>query len=231
MYTSLKQRVLTANKLLVDYDLVTLTWGNVSEIDRALNAVAIKPSGVAYSDLKLEDIVVVNLDGGVLEGTLNPSSDLATHLFLYNSYDFVGGVVHTHSRNATSFAQAGLDLVDYGTTHADHFFGSVPCSRKMTPEEIKSEYELNTGKVIVETFANRNINAHEVQGCLVNSHGPFVWGKDASEALENALVLETIAEMNLKTLQLNHAIQPMQEELLNKHYLRKHGVNSYYGQK
>ena len=231
MYTSLKERVLTANKLLVDYDLVTLTWGNVSEIDRALNAVAIKPSGVAYTDLKLEDIVVVNLEGGVLEGTLNPSSDLATHLLLYNSYDFIGGVVHTHSRNATSFAQAGLDLVDYGTTHADHFYGSVPCSRKMTSEEINSEYELNTGKVIVETFESRNINAHEVQGCLVYSHGPFVWGKDASEALENALVLETIADMNIKTLQLNQAIQPMQEDLLNKHYLRKHGVNSYYGQK
>lgn len=231
MYQAIKERVLKANKQLVDLGLVTLTWGNVSEIDRDLNIVAIKPSGVDYDKMSVNDIVIVDLEGNVKEGHLNPSSDLPTHLYLYTLSDEIKSVVHTHSLHATSYAQSGKDLKAYGTTHADHFYGTVPCTRAMTDDEIKSDYEYNTGVVIGETFKERNINPAQVMACLVNNHGPFTWGKSCTQAVENALVLEVVSHMNIQTQLLNNSIDSMNQVLLDKHYLRKHGKDAYYGQK
>lgn len=230
MYNLLKERVLEANLLLPKHHLITFTWGNVSEIDRELGVIAIKPSGVDYENMSSKDIVIVDLEGNIVDGNLKPSSDLMTHLELYKSFKDIGGVVHTHSRNATSFAQAGRDIVALGTTQADYFYGNVPCTRQMTPAEISKDYELNTGKVIVETFVEREINPNDVPGCLVYSHGPFVWGTDCFNAVHNAVVLEEVALMNMNTERLNPSIERMQQELLDKHYLRKHGANAYYGQ-
>lgn len=231
MYESLKEKVLKANLLLPQYGLITFTWGNVSEIDRETGVVAIKPSGVEYTDMKASDIVLVDIDGNILEGELKPSSDLATHLELYRQFPNIGGVVHTHSRWATSHAQAGQDIVAFGTTHADYFYGNVPCTRAMKDEEIKTDYELNTGKVIVETFKEQKLDPDAIPGCLVMSHGPFVWGTDCMNAVHNAVVLEEVAMMNLLTQEISeHRTPKMQKTLLDKHYLRKHGPGAYYGQ-
>lgn len=229
---ALKERVLEQNLLLPEYGLVVFTWGNVSEIDREEGIIAIKPSGVEYDTMKASDIVIVDMDGKTIEGDLNPSSDLPTHLELYKAFNDIGGIVHTHSFSATSWAQAGRDIPAYGTTHADYFYGAIPCTRKMTDEEIKSEYEKNTGTVMIETFKTRNIEAWQMPGCLVHSHGPFSWGKDGFEAVHNAVVMESVAKMNLWTEQISQRqTPPMQQALLDKHYLRKHGPNAYYGQK
>lgn len=226
---TLKERVFEANLLLPQYKLVKFTWGNVSEIDRARNIVAIKPSGVDYEKMTVEDMVIVDLNGNVLEGDLNPSSDLDTHLELYRNFKDIGGVVHTHSNWATTWAQAGKGIPALGTTHADYFYGEIPCTRKMTPEEIANGYELQTGKVIVETFRDKDPN--QVPGVLAYSHGPFVWGKDAFSAVHNAVVLEEVAMMAWRNRERFPELEPMQQELLDKHFLRKHGPNAYYGQK
>lgn len=232
MYTELKQRVFSANMLLPKYDLVKFTWGNVSEVDRGKGVVAIKPSGVEYDTMTSDDIVVVDLyTGRTVEGRYKPSSDTATHLEIYRSFPQVGGIVHTHSRWATIFAQMKQDVPALGTTHGDYFYGSIPATRDMTKAEIEGEYELNTGKVIVETFAERKINPVDVPGVVVASHGPFSWGKDADNAVHNAVVLEEVAFMAWHTMQLAQGIGPMSRDLLDKHYLRKHGANAYYGQK
>ena len=230
MLEELKLAVLDANLLLPEYDLVTFTWGNVSAIDRESGLVVIKPSGVEYDEMSADDMVVVDLDGKVVEGSYKPSSDTPTHVALYKAFPEVGGIVHTHSRWATSFAQAGCGIPAFGTTHADTFYGEIPCTRKMTAEEIKGEYELETGNVIIETFRDRNIDPMAVPAVLVNSHGPFIWGKDAAEAAHNAVVLEEVAFMALHARMLNPELGTMQSELLDKHYLRKHGKNAYYGQ-
>lgn len=229
-YQELKERVLKANLLLPKYGLVTFTWGNVSEIDRELGVIAIKPSGVDYDVMKIEDIVICDVEGNVIEGNLKPSSDVATHLEFYRSFPTIGGVVHTHSRWATSWAQAGIDLPHLGTTHADYFYGAIPCTRTMTKDEIKGDYERQTGKVIVETFLKRNLNPMETPAVLVHSHGPFTWGVSGSDAVHNAVVLEECAMMAFTTKQLNGQMTEMQNVLLEKHYFRKHGKNSYYGQ-
>ena len=232
MLEKMKQEVLEANLLLPQYGLITFTWGNVSAIDRKTGIVAIKPSGVDYDTMKAEDIVLVDLEGNIVEGNLKPSSDLATHLEFYRNWKNIGGVVHTHSRWATSFAQAGLDIQALGTTQADYFYGRIPCTRLMTEKEIHGDYELETGKVIVETFKERNIDPDEVPAVLVHSHGPFCWGTDAFNAVHNAVVLEEVAMMNtMATLLRNNAIEPMQQVLLDKHFKRKHGPGAYYGQK
>ena len=228
MLEELKQQVCEANLLLPKYDLVTFTWGNVSAIDRSSGLVVIKPSGVPYDGMSVEDMVVVDLDGKVVEGKWKPSSDTATHLVLYRAFPQCGGIVHTHSRWATSFAQAGVGIAPLGTTQGDYFYGEIPCTRLMTPEEIAGEYEKETGNVIVETF--QKMDPAAIPAVLVHSHGPFIWGKDAAEAVHNAVVLEEIAFMNFHALQLNPAQTRMQQELLDKHYLRKHGANAYYGQ-
>ena len=228
MLEQLKEQVLQANLLLPKHNLVTFTWGNVSAIDRKTNLVVIKPSGVSYETMTAADMVVVDLDGNVVEGSLNPSSDTPTHLELYKAYPEIGGVVHTHSRWATTFAQAGLPIPALGTTHADDFYGDIPVSRKMTPEEIAGAYEKETGKVILETVGD---NAADVPAVLVHSHGPFAWGKDAMAAVHNAVVLEEVAFMAWHAMQLNPGLPRMQQELLDKHFLRKHGKNAYYGQK
>lgn len=231
MLEKLKEEVFEANLLLPKYHLITFTWGNVSAIDREKRIIAIKPSGVDYETMKVEDIVLVDLDGKVVEGSLNPSSDLATHLEFYRNWPNIGGVVHTHSRWATSFAQAGLDLVPLGTTHADYFYGNIPCTRCMSDEEIAGEYELETGKVIVETFKERKLNPDDIPGVLVHSHGPFTWGIDAKNAVHNAVVLEECAMMNvMSSLLKDNKIEPMQQVLLDKHFKRKHGPGAYYGQ-
>lgn len=231
MLEQLKKEVLKANLLLPKYGLVTFTWGNVSAIDREKGIIAIKPSGVEYDDMKEEDIVLVDLEGNVVEGNLKPSSDLMTHLEFYRNWPNIGGVVHTHSRWATSFAQAGKDIMALGTTQADYFYGAIPCTRLMTPEEIQGEYELETGKVIVETFKERGLNPDEVPGVLVHSHGPFAWGTDAENAVHNAVVMEECAMMDaIASLLSNNQIEPMQQVLLDKHFKRKHGPNAYYGQ-
>lgn len=224
--TKLKQRVLEANLLLPKYGLVTFTWGNVSEYDRETGLVAIKPSGVEYSAMTLDDIVVVDLNGDVVEGKLKPSSDAPTHLELYRSFDGIGGVVHTHSRFSTIFAQAKRSIPPLGTTHGDYFYGKIPCTRDMTADEIKGEYELQTGKVIVECCPS----FQTVPAVLVANHAPFVWGKDGIEAVHNSVVLEELASMAWHTLALSPNTSDMSQDLLDKHYLRKHGENAYYGQ-
>lgn len=227
---ALRERVLKANLELPKYGLVTFTWGNVSEIDRETGLVAIKPSGVEYDVMTVEDIVLLDLQGNRVYGTKKPSSDTPTHLELYRQFPEIGGVVHTHSRHAVGWAQAGEDILALGTTQGDYFYGSVPCTRRMTPEEIGGEYELETGKVIVETFRKRNIDPTMVPGVLVHSHGPFTWGKNGHDAVHNSVVLEEVAYMNFVSHQIRPQIGPMQQELLDKHYLRKHGKNAYYGQ-
>ena len=231
MLEKLKEEVYKANLELPAKGLVLFTWGNVSAIDREKGLVVIKPSGVEYDKMKVEDMVVVDLDGKVVEGNLNPSSDTPTHIELYKKFPEIGGIVHTHSTNATIWAQSGRDIPAYGTTHGDYFYGPVPCTRKMTPEEIAGEYEKETGTVIIETFEKRNINPKFVPAVIVNSHGPFTWGKNAAEAVYNSVVLEELAKMATFTEQLNKDVKPMQQELLDKHFLRKHGENAYYGQK
>ena len=227
MLEKMKESVYLANRLLKDSGLIVLTWGNVSQIDREKGLVVIKPSGVAYDAMSAEDMVVVDLAGNVVEGKLRPSSDLPTHIELYKAFPQIGGITHTHSRWATIFAQAGMPIPALGTTHADTFYGSVPVTRKMTEEEIAGEYEKETGKVIVEAFSEIDPNA--VPAALVYSHGPFIWGKDAMKSVENAIVLEETAMMAWNTLCLNPKAE-LQQALLDKHYLRKHGSNAYYGQ-
>ncbi|HBC0611699.1 TPA: L-ribulose-5-phosphate 4-epimerase [Serratia marcescens] len=231
MLTQLKQQVLEANLDLPRHKLVTFTWGNVSAVDRERGLVVIKPSGVEYEHMRAEDMVVVDLASGrTVEGAKKPSSDTATHLALYREFADIGGIVHTHSRHATIWAQAGLDIPAWGTTHADYFYGAIPCTRLMTQDEIEHDYELETGKVIIETFRRRDINPNAIPAVLVNAHGPFAWGKDAHNAVHNAVVLEEIAYMGIFSRQLTSGIHSMQRELLDKHYLRKHGQNAYYGQ-
>ncbi len=226
----LKKKVFKANLELVEQGLVVYTWGNVSAIDRKSGLVVIKPSGVSYAKMKASDMVVVDLKGKIVDGDLNPSSDTPTHLELYRKFDNIGGVVHTHSSWATSWAQAGRDIPCYGTTHADYFYGAIPCARELTDEEIKTEYELNTGKVIVETFKNRNLDPMSVPGILVKNHGPFAVGKDAADAVHNAKVMDEVAKMAFRAEILNSEIIPAKQTLLDKHYLRKHGKDAYYGQ-
>ncbi|HCU0428551.1 L-ribulose-5-phosphate 4-epimerase [Serratia marcescens] len=226
----LKRQVLAANLSLPAYGLVTFTWGNVSAIDRQSGLVVIKPSGIAYEAMTLADLVVVDLEGKVREGHRKPSSDTATHLALYRAFADIGGVVHTHSRNATIWAQAGQPIPALGTTHADYFYGDIPCTRPMSEAEIAGDYEGETGKVIIETFNQSGRDPQQVPGVLVYSHGPFAWGKDAADAVHNAVVLEEVAIMAMATRQLAPAIAPMQPELLDKHFLRKHGKHAYYGQ-
>ncbi|CAM3066465.1 L-ribulose-5-phosphate 4-epimerase [Vibrio diazotrophicus] len=224
----LRHDVWQANLDLERHKLVTFTWGNVSAIDRESGLVVIKPSGVAYEDLSAENMVVVDLQGNVVEGGLNPSSDTATHLVLYRTYAKIGGVVHTHSPQATAWAQAGKAIPALGTTHADYFYGSIPCTRALTNQEIASDYELNTGLVIAETIGDNDPIA--VPGILVKEHAPFCWGKDAHQAVHNAVVTEVVAGMAMQTLQINPAVEYINQALLDKHYLRKHGANAYYGQ-
>ncbi|MGQ6117352.1 L-ribulose-5-phosphate 4-epimerase [Serratia sp. IR-2025] len=231
MLTQLKQQVLEANLDLPRHKLVTFTWGNVSAVDRERGLVVIKPSGVEYEHMTAEDMVVVDLASGrTVEGAKKPSSDTATHLALYREFADIGGIVHTHSRHTTIWAQAGLDIPAWGTTHADYFYGAIPCTRLMTQDEIEHDYELETGNVIIETFRRRDINPNAIPAVLVNAHGPFAWGKDAHNAVHNAVVLEEIAYMGIFSRQLTPGIHSMQRELLDKHYLRKHGQNAYYGQ-
>ena len=229
MLEELKKNVCEANVLLPVYKLVTFTWGNVSAIDREAGLVVIKPSGVSYDDMTPEDMVVVDLDGKVVEGKWRPSSDTPTHVELYKAFPKCGGIVHTHSRWATTFAQAGMDIPAMGTTHGDYFYGDIPCTRKMTTEEIKGDYEKETGTVIIEAFAGKDPAA--VPGVVVYSHGPFSWGVDAMDAVHNAVVMEEIAFMDWHAMMINPQNGRMQQELLDKHYLRKHGANAYYGQK
>lgn len=231
MLEDLKQRVFDANQLLPKYGLITFTWGNVSGIDREKGIIAIKPSGVEYDVMKVDDIVLCDMDGRVIEGNLKPSSDLMTHIAFYKAFPNIGGAVHTHSRWATSFAQAGKGIPALGTTQADYFYGEIPCTRKMRKEEIEGDYELETGFVIIETFEERKIDGDMVPGVLVNSHGPFTWGKDPFEAVHNAVVMEECAAMAYVSIQLkDKTVEPMQQILLDKHFKRKHGPNAYYGQ-
>lgn len=229
MLEHLKQAVLDANLELPRRGLVTYTWGNVSGIDRVNGLVAIKPSGVEYDALKAEDIVLVDLRGNIVEGKLKPSSDTPTHLALYNAFPGIGGICHTHSKWAASWAQAGMGIPAYGTTHADYFYGEIPCTRDMTNEEIGSDYEANTGAVIIETFGG--LDPYSIPAVLVKNHGPFTWGKDAAESVYNSVVLEEVAMMAIQCRILDPAVNPMPQELLDKHYLRKHGPKAYYGQK
>lgn len=230
MFEQLKERVLHANLSLPKYGLVTFTWGNVSEIDRKNHVIAIKPSGVEYADMTVDDIVIVDLNGNIVDGKLNPSSDTKTHIELYKAFPLIGGIVHTHSRNATIWAQAGLDIPALGTTHADYFYGDIPCTRQLTPQEIEADYEKNTGLVISEELTKRNIDPQAVPAAIICGHAPFSWGKNAHDAVHNAVVLEEIAAMALGVRILNKDIM-IQKELSDKHYNRKHGVNAYYGQK
>ena len=249
MLEELKKKVYEANMELPRRGLITYTWGNVSGIDRDTGYFVIKPSGVDYDKLTPEDMVVVDLEGNKvegkynpssdtathvegnrIEGTLNPSSDTPTHLELYKKYPEIGGVVHTHSPEATSWAQAGRDIPLYGTTHADYFYGPIPCARSLTPEEIGGEYERNTGLVIIETFEQRGLNPMHTPGVLCTNHGPFTWGKDAAEAVHNAVVLEEVARMAIRTELLNPQVQPAPDSIRDKHFFRKHGENAYYGQ-
>jgi len=228
MLEHLKDIVLKANLELVKQKLVIFTWGNVSAIDRKRGLVIIKPSGVPYDELQKDNMVIVDLNGKTIEGKLKPSSDTPTHLVLYKNFNGINAVVHTHSQWATSFAQAGKSIPVFGTTHADYFYGDIPCTRRMTDNEINGKYEEETGKLIVETFADRNPN--DIPGVLVNNHGPFTWGRDALDAVHNSVYLEYIAMLAFNTILLNNSAQPIKPQLLDKHYLRKHGSNAYYGQ-
>lgn len=228
MLEELKQKVLEANLELPKRNLVIFTWGNVSGIDREKGLIVIKPSGVPYEDLKAEDLPVIDLEGNKVEGKLNPSSDTATHLVLYNAFPEIGGVVHTHSPWCTIWAQSGKAIPAYGTTHADYFYGDIPCTRPMTPSEIATNYEHNTGEVIVETF--KDIDPKLIPGVIVNNHGPFNWGKDPMQAVENAVVMEEVAKLAYYTQSISPEIGSINQHLLDKHFLRKHGKNAYYGQ-
>ena len=229
MLEELKKKVYEANMLLPKHGLITFTWGNVSGIDREKGLFVIKPSGVEYDVMRPEDMVVVDLDGNKIEGDLNPSSDTETHRFLYKEFKKCGGIVHTHSRWATTFAQAGQGVRAYGTTQADYFYGEIPCTRDMTPEEINGPYELNTGVVIAERF--KDLNPDYIPAVLVKNHGPFTWGTDPYNAVHNAVVLEEIAMMAFHTQMLTGNREPMPQVLMDRHFLRKHGPNAYYGQK
>ena len=229
MLEELKEKVCRANLDLVKHGVVLFTWGNVSAIDKETGLVVIKPSGVDYSVMKPSDMVVVDIDGKTVEGELKPSTDLPTHLEIYKAYPGVGGVVHTHSSAATSWAQAGRGIPCYGTTHADYFYGEIPCTRDLTADEVNTEYEKNTGTVIVETMGGRDPLA--MPGALVKNHGVFAWGTDADNAVHNAVIIEYVAKMALETERLNPKARPAPGYLLDKHYLRKHGKNAYYGQK
>lgn len=229
MLEELKKEVYEANMELVKRGLVIYTWGNVSGIDRKTGYVVIKPSGVDYDTMSADDMVVVDLDGNVIEGKYKPSSDTPTHLVMYRTYPEIGGVVHTHSKWAVTFAQAGLDIPAFGTTHADYFYGDIPCTRDLTAEEINSAYELNTGNVIVETIG-KEADSLAVPGIVVKNHGPFSWGKTAKGAVYNAVVMEAVAEMAYNTMTLNPRVERVPQHLLDKHYFRKHGANAYYGQ-
>lgn len=228
MLEELKQVVLEANLLLPKHNLITFTWGNVSGIDREQGLVVIKPSGVEYDGMTVEDMVVVDLEGKRVEGKWKPSSDTPTHVALYNAFPNIGGIVHTHSRWATTFAQAGMDIEAMGTTHGDYFYGAIPCTRPMTDEEIRGKYELETGNVIIETFKDKSPD--DIPGVVVMSHGPFAWGTDPKNAVHNAVVMEEVAFMNWHAMMLNPGKGRMQQTLLDKHYLRKHGAGAYYGQ-
>ena len=230
MLEELKKEVYEANMLLPKYGLVTFTWGNVSGIDRESGLVVIKPSGVDYDKMTADDMVVVDLEGNRVEGSLNPSSDTATHLELYKAFPDMGGIVHTHSPWATSWAQAGRSIPCYGTTHADYIYGEIPCVRNLTKEEIEEAYEKNTGVLIADEFERRKKDYIAVPAVLCKNHGPFTWGKDAHEAVHNAVVLEEVAKMAYRAETINPRIQPAPQELQDKHYYRKHGANAYYGQ-
>ncbi len=230
MLEELKKKVYEANMELPKRRLVTYTWGNVSAIDRESGLFVIKPSGVDYETMSPEDMVVMDLEGNRVEGRYKPSSDTPTHLELYKRYADIGGVVHTHSPEATAWAQAGRSIPLYGTTHADYFFGEIPCARSLTPEEIGGEYEKNTGLVIIETFDGRKIDPMYTPGVLCTNHGVFTWGKDAAEAVHNAVVLEEVARMATKTELINPQVKPAPDYLRDKHFFRKHGENAYYGQ-
>lgn len=230
MLEKLKQEVYEANLELVKQNLVIYTWGNVSALDEASGLVVIKPSGVNYEFMKAEDMVVVDLKGHVVEGHLKPSSDLNTHLELYRSLKNIKGVVHTHSEWATSWAQAGRDVPSYGTTHADYFYGDIPCTRRLTKEEVEKDYELNTGKVIVETLIKKHLKPLEMPGIIICNHGPFTWGKSPMDAVHNAKVIEEICKMAFRTEKIKDQVHKMDDYLLDKHYQRKHGKNAYYGQ-
>ena len=230
MLDELKQKVFEANMLLPKYGLVTFTWGNVSGIDRERGLVVIKPSGIAYKKMTAKDMVVVDLDENVVEGKWKPSSDTPTHVELYKAFPAISGIVHTHSSYATSWAQAGRDIPCYGTTHADYFYGDIPCLRCLTKEEIEEAYERNTGLLIVSEFARLGKDPVAVPGCLCKNHGPFAWGKSPSEAVHNAVVLEEVAKMAYRCEQIKPDVLPAPQELQDKHYLRKHGENAYYGQ-
>lgn len=230
MLEQLKEQVFRANMALQTHGLIIFTWGNASGIDRQTGYMVIKPSGVAYQGMKPEDMVVVDREGRVVEGKYKPSSDTPTHLVLYQAFPEIGGIVHTHSSWATSWAQAQQDIPCYGTTHADYFYGTIPCTRPMTDQEIMTEYEKETGKVIVETFTERGIKPLEVPAVLVANHGPFTWGTSPDNAVHNAVVLDEVAKMNYRARTLATEIQPVNQSLLDKHYLRKHGKGAYYGQ-
>lgn len=230
MLKKLKQEVYEANMLLPKYGLVTFTWGNVSAIDRKKGLFVIKPSGVDYDKLTPEDMVVMDLEGNKVEGKYNPSSDTPTHLELYKAFPEIGGVVHTHSSYATSWAQAGRDIPCYGTTHADYFYGEIPCLRCLTKDEIEEAYEENTGHLIVNEFNRLGKDPSAVPGVLCKNHGPFAWGKDAHDAVHNAVVIEEVAKMALRAEIINKDVKPAPQELMDKHYYRKHGANAYYGQ-
>ena len=230
MLKRLKHAVYEANMELPHRGLVTYTWGNVSGIDRERGLVVIKPSGVSYDELTPDDLVVLDLDGKVVDGKLNPSSDTKTHLELYKAFPEIGGIVHTHSPYAVGWAQTGRDIPAYGTTHADYFYGPVPCCRSLTEQEVEEDYERNTGLVIVETFRQRELDPVHVPGAICRNHGPFTWGKDAAQAVYHAVVLEEVAKMAARCEMINPDVKPAPQELQDKHYYRKHGANAYYGQ-
>ena len=230
MVEALKEKVFQANLDLVKHGLVIFTWGNVSGIDRERGLFVIKPSGVEYDELRPEDLVVMDLDGNKVEGDMNPSSDTRTHLVLYREFPQIGGIVHTHSPYAVAWAQAGRDIPCYGTTHADYFYGSVPCARNLTPEEIEADYETNTGRIIVETFRSRGIDPRYVPAVVCRNHGPFTWGCDPAQAVYHSVVLEEVAKMSMFTELINPQASPAPDCIRNKHFLRKHGPNAYYGQ-
>lgn len=228
MLEELKKQVCEANQLLPIYQLVTFTWGNVSGFDKERKLMVIKPSGVPYNELKLEDMVIVDLKGNIVEGHLRPSSDTPTHLYLYKKFDNIEGIVHTHSNWATAWAQAGLSIPCFGTTHADYFCGDIPCTRALSKEEIKNNYELNTGRVIIECF--KNLDHMAIPGVLCKNHGVFSWGRNPLEAVSYAKVIENVAQMAIFTKLINSSVLPVPQYLLDKHYFRKHGPNAYYGQ-